>query len=89
LKKFRSYSAPTIPIPLQYTSSALWNDDKHVAENRLEYKKKFDYADKLLSFYKHYKRPEAGFYIWLKVKNGEKENKVLKIDLRRKDNLYL
>ena len=83
LKKFRSYSAPTIPIPLQYTSSALWNDDKHVAENRLEYKKKFDYADKLLSFYKHYKRPEAGFYIWLKVKNGEKTA----IDLYKKYSL--
>ena len=29
-KRLRSYSAPTIPIPLQLASSKLWDDDKHI-----------------------------------------------------------
>ena len=76
-KKLRSYSAPTIPIPLQLASAALWNDDKHVNENRKLYKEKFDYADKKLAKYKLYKKADAGFYLWLNVNDGEKFTKKL------------
>ena len=33
-RKFRSYSAPTIPIPIQMASAELWKNKKHVLENR-------------------------------------------------------
>ena len=33
-KKFRSYSAPTIPIPIQLASAKLWIDEEHVKKNR-------------------------------------------------------
>ena len=41
------------------------------------YKIKFDYADKVLSKYACYQRPDAGFYLWLNVGNGEKFTKAL------------
>ncbi len=76
-KKLRSYSAPTIPIPLQIASAELWKDQNHVKKNRSLYKKKIIYANKVFSNYSFYKPPEAGFFLWLKVKNGEKFTKSL------------
>ena len=65
--KLRSYSAPTIPLPIQILSAKLWSDEKHVNESRKNYNIKFNYADKVLSSYNCYKRPEAGFYLWMNV----------------------
>ena len=70
-KKIRSYSAPTIPIPIQVASAKLWEDKEHVKKNRELYKKKVNFADKLFSNYTLYNSPEAGFFLWLNVKNGE------------------
>ncbi len=70
-KKLRSYSAPTIPIPIQLASAELWKDKKHVIDNRELYKKKVKYADKVFKGYDLYNSPEAGFFLWLKVKDGE------------------
>ena len=70
-KKLRSYSAPTIPIPLQLASSKLWDDDDHIEVNRALYKKKLEFADKVFSKYKYYESPEAGFFLWLKVYNAD------------------
>ena len=75
--KLRSYSAPTIPLPIQTLSAKLWSDENHVKKSRDLYKIKFDYADKVLSKYSFYKRPDAGFYLWLNVGNGEKFAKSL------------
>ena len=75
--KLRSYSAPTIPLPIQTLSAMLWSDEKHVLKSRELYKSKFDYADKKLSKFSLYKRPDAGFYLWLNVGNGEKFTKSL------------
>ena len=76
-KKLRNYSAPTIPIPLQLASAALWNDDKHAEENRKLYRDKFKYVDKRLSNYACYNKPESGFYLWLNVNDGQKFTKKL------------
>ena len=70
-KRLRSYSAPTIPIPLQLASSKLWDDDKHIRVNREKYKKKLALADKIFSNYQYYESPEAGFFLWLKVNNAK------------------
>ncbi|MDC3024102.1 aminotransferase class I/II-fold pyridoxal phosphate-dependent enzyme [Alphaproteobacteria bacterium] len=70
--KLRSYSAPTMPLPIQTLSAKLWSDERHVQQSRNNYNIKFNYADKVLSSYDCYKRPEAGFYLWMKVGNGEK-----------------
>ena len=70
-KRLRSYSAPTIPIPLQLASSKLWDDDKHIKVNREKYRKKLVLANKIFSNYKYYESPEAGFFLWLKVNNAK------------------
>jgi len=70
-KKFRSYFAPVMPIPIQVASAELWSDDEHVDSNRKKYKKKMDLANNIFKNYRHYQSPEAGFFIWLKVANGE------------------
>ena len=75
--KLRSYSAPTIPLPIQILSAKLWSDERHVNESRENYNIKFNYADKILSSYNCYSRPEAGFYLWMNVGNGEKFTKEL------------
>ena len=76
-RKFRSYSAPTIPIPIQLASAELWKNKKHVLDNRKLYKKKVKYADKVFKDYDYYNSPEAGFFLWLKVKDGENFTKQL------------
>ncbi len=75
--KLRSYSAPTIPLPIQILSARLWRDEKHVENSRKNYNIKFNYADKVLASYNLYKRPEAGFYLWMNVGDGEKFAKAL------------
>ena len=61
-RKLRSYSAPTIPIPIQLASAELWKDKEHVTENRQLYKKKVIYANKVFKNYDLYSSPEAGFF---------------------------
>ncbi len=75
--KLRGYSAPTIPVPIQTLSAKLWSDEKHVEESRKNYNIKFNYADKVLGSFNCYRRPEAGFYLWMNVGNGERFAKEL------------
>ena len=70
--RLRSYSAPTIPIPIQLASAKLWDDDKHIKANREKYLKKLELADKIFINYQYYERPEAGFFLWLRVNNAKK-----------------
>ena len=90
-KKLRSYSAPTIPIPIQLASAELWKDKQHVIENRELYRRKVKYADKVFKNYASYNSPEAGFFLWLKVKDGEKFTKHLysKYDIKVMPGKYL
>ena len=74
---FNIYSAPTIPIPIQLASAELWKNKKHVSDNRKLYKQKVKYADKVFKDYHLYTSPEAGFFLWFKVKDGEKFAKKL------------
>jgi len=76
-RKLRSYTAPTIPIPTQLASAELWRDERHVINNRELYKRKVKYSDKVFKNYISYCAPEAGFFLWLKVKDGERFTKKL------------
>ena len=58
-------------------SAELWKNKKHILENRKLYKKKVKYADKIFKDYDFYNSPEAGFFLWLKVKDGENFTKQL------------
>ena len=70
-KRLRAYAGATTPLPLTAAAAALWRDETHVAANRALYREKFDIADEILGSRFGYRRPAAGFYLWLEVGDGE------------------
>ena len=72
LKKLKAYSGSPNPTPLQFAAEAAWQDEAHVEDNRRQYARKLDLANKILKNIPDYKAPEAGFFLWLQVTDGEK-----------------
>ncbi len=72
LTQLRAYSGAPVPLPLQRVAEKVWADETHVEINRQLYKAKFDLADQVLGNMPGYRSPEAGFFLWLNVGNGEK-----------------
>jgi aspartate/methionine/tyrosine aminotransferase len=71
LKKLRSYAGAPLPLPLQMAAAQAWSDEEHVVANRAQYAKKYDIADQVFGNIKGYTSPEAGFFLWLPVEDGE------------------
>lgn len=71
MKRLRAYAAAPNPLPAIHVAEALWRDEKHVIENRALYQQKFVLADEVLGGLPGYTPPEAGFFLWLKVGDGE------------------
>ena len=65
--QYRTYVGATNGLPMQYAAAAAWSDEDHVIEARARYRRNFELAREILGI----KPPEATFYIWLKVGNGE------------------
>ncbi len=72
LRQLRNYTGAPIPLPIQMASAEVWADEAHVETNRALYQAKFALADKIFAGVAGYASPEAGFFLWLKVANGEK-----------------
>ena len=68
----RNYGGAPLPSPLQHAAAAVWQDEEHVKNNRKLYVSKYKIADEILSGLKGYTSPEAGFFLWIKVKDSEK-----------------
>jgi aspartate/methionine/tyrosine aminotransferase len=68
-RAFRNVAGPTVPGPILAASAAALRDEAHVAANRAAYGQKMAAAEKILGNRMH--RPEGGFFLWLKVANGE------------------
>lgn len=71
MKQLRNYSGAPLPLPIQRVSEKVWADEDHVIENRRLYREKFEIADEILGNTPGYMSPEAGFFLWLRVPNGE------------------
>jgi len=71
LKQLRNYAGAPLPLPLQHAAEAVWRDEHHVIANRALYARKFDIADQILGNIPGYRSPEAGFFLWLDVGDGE------------------
>ena len=71
VKQLRSYSGAPLPGPLQAAAARVWADEEHVNENRRLYQEKYTVADEVLNGVQGYMSPEAGFFLWLPVDNGE------------------
>ncbi len=71
MRKLRAYAGTPLPLPLQRAAQALWADEAHVVANRALYVAKFAEADTILGDMPGYRSPEAGFFLWLPVPDGE------------------
>ena len=71
LLQLRSYSGAPLPLPLQRAAERLWADEAHVIDNRRLYAEKFTDADRILAGVPAYIPPQAGFFLWLPVPDGE------------------
>lgn len=71
MKQLRAYAGAPLPLPLQRAAEKVWADEAHVAENRALYTEKFGIADSILGDIPGYLPPEAGFFLWLPVADGE------------------
>ncbi|GAA0399426.1 succinyldiaminopimelate transaminase [Cocleimonas flava] len=74
LKKFllfRTYHGCAMSQPIQMASIAAWNDEKHVKENRDQYRLKFDAVLDVLGDVLEVDKPEAGFYLWPDVQMND------------------
>ena len=71
LLRLRSYGGAPCPLPAQAAAAACWRDEAHVAANRALYAAKYAMADEILGDLPGYRAPEAGFFLWLRVGDGE------------------
>ncbi|MCO4823323.1 MAG: aminotransferase class I/II-fold pyridoxal phosphate-dependent enzyme [Amylibacter sp.] len=71
MKQLRNYAGTPLPTPLQHAAIRCWNDEDHVIENRALYGAKFTVADEIFGDVAGYVPPQAGFFLWLPVKDSE------------------
>jgi len=71
IRQLRAYAGAPLPEPLQHVAAAAWNDEAHVNRSRALYQQKYALADRIFATVANYKGPEAGFFLWLPVEDGE------------------
>ncbi len=71
MKTLRNYAGSPLPMPLQRVAEKVWADEAHVEENRALYREKYAIADEIMGSMQGYAGPEAGFFLWLPVEDGE------------------
>lgn len=64
---YRTYHGSAMNPSIQVASTAAWNDEQHVIENRRLYREKFGAVVPLLREVTEVDMPQAGFYLWLKT----------------------
>ena len=70
---YRTYHGSAMSPAVQHASIAAWSDELHVRENRDLYREKFDAVVPMLADGLGARRPDAGFYLWLRVPGGNDE----------------
>lgn len=71
MRQLRAFAGAPIPLPLQRASERVWSDEAHVEANRALYAEKFALADEIFAGIDGAASPEAGFFLWLPVEDGE------------------
>ncbi len=71
IRQLRTYAGAPLPLPLQAAAARVWADEVHVDENRALYREKYAIADQVFAPVQGYQAPEAGFFLWLAVDDGE------------------
>lgn len=68
---YRTYHGSAMSPMVQAASVAAWNDEAHVVENRAQYRAKFAAVTSLLAQVLDVALPDAGFYLWAGVPDGD------------------
>lgn len=68
---FRTYHGSAMSPSVQAASQAAWDDETHVVANRAAYVEKFDAVTPLLAEVLPVERPDASFYLWARVPDGD------------------
>ncbi len=71
IRQLRAYAGAPLPLPLQAVAETVWADEVHVADNRAQYRAKYAIADEIFGDVPGYVPPQAGFFLWLPVEDGE------------------
>jgi N-succinyldiaminopimelate aminotransferase len=71
IRQLRAFAGAPLPLPIQKVSEAAWNDEAHVIASRALYVEKFALADRIFDGMQGYQPPQAGFFLWLPVQDGE------------------
>ena len=71
MKQLRAYAGAPLPLPLQRVAERAWAEEAHVEASRALYREKYALADEVFSDVPGYHPPQAGFFLWLPVEDGE------------------
>ena len=74
-RAFRNVAGPQMPGSIQAASAAAWRDEAHVTAARAVYAQKMAAAETILG--NRMTKPDGGFFLWLKVDNGEETTRRL------------
>lgn len=73
-KRYRTYHGCAMSLPLQRASITAWQDEAHVLANRNAYREKFAAVTEILAPVMDFPAPEASFYLWPAVPDGDDES---------------
>ncbi len=68
---YRTYHGCAMSPVVQAASIAAWRDEQHVIDNRALYRSKFAQVTPMLANVMEVALPDAGFYLWAKVKGND------------------
>ena len=68
---YRTYHGSAMSPVVQAASAAAWSDEQHVIDNRRLYREKFAQVTPVLSEVLDVALPDAGFYLWAKVRGSD------------------
>lgn len=71
--RYRTYHGSAMSTTIQAASVAAWNDEKHVLDNRRQYREKFQSFKNIVGDLLPLHIPEAGFYFWVNVNGSDTE----------------
>lgn len=71
IRRLRAYAGAPLPLPLQRVAERAWADEAHVEASRELYRRKYRISDEVLGHVPGYRPPQAGFFLWLPVADGE------------------
>lgn len=71
IKQLRAFAGAPLPLPLQRVAEKVWADEAHVTHSRALYQEKYAIADAIFADVPGYRGPDAGFFLWLAVDDGE------------------